>query len=208
MTKGNPIFARFYATTERLCGDVQEKDRRRLLEGAHGRIVEIGAGSGANFKFYPSEVTEVIAIEPEPYLRSKAVEAARSAAVDVKVFDASADSIPLEDDSCDGAVFSLVLCSVPSQSKALSEAFRVLKSSGELRFYEHVRGHGVVGAMQKISDATLWPMMCGGCHTNRDTVSSIKRAGFRIERLKELSFKPMGMPLPVTPHVIGLAIKP
>ena len=43
-----------------------ERDhRRRTLAGLHGRMVEIGAGDGANFDLYPAEVTDVTAIEPE-----------------------------------------------------------------------------------------------------------------------------------------------
>src|SRR6185503_8191601 len=98
----------------------------------------IGAGNGINFANYPPEVTEVVAVEPEAYLRDKAMQAAATAPVEVTVLNGLADALPFEDGSIDAAVTSLVLCSVPDQSRALSEIARVLKPGGRLRFYEHV----------------------------------------------------------------------
>jgi ubiquinone/menaquinone biosynthesis C-methylase UbiE len=112
--------------------------RRRLLEGLRGTVVEIGAGHGLNFPLYPPEVSEVVAIEPEPTLRSKAETAAESLTVPIRVLAGIADELPLPDSSADAAVVSLVLCSVPAQEHALAEIRRVLRPEGELRFYEHV----------------------------------------------------------------------
>ena len=47
--------------------------RRRMLAGVFGRVTEVGAGNGLNFAHYPSSVTEVLAVEPEPYPRERAV---------------------------------------------------------------------------------------------------------------------------------------
>jgi hypothetical protein len=83
--------------------------RRRLLEGLGGTVVEVGAGHGLNFLLYPPEVTEVVAIEPEPTLRSQAEIAAESANVAIRVLAGVADELPLEDESADAVVASLVL---------------------------------------------------------------------------------------------------
>ena len=109
-----------------------------MLDGLEGRIVEVGAGTGLNFAHYPTSVTEVVAVEPEPRVRGLASTAAPRASVLVTVVDGSADSLPLEDDSCDAAVCSLVRCSVPDQARALAEVRRVRRRGGELRFYESV----------------------------------------------------------------------
>ena len=114
--------------------------RRRLVAGLSGRVIEVGAGHGANFAHYPAGVTEVVAVEPEPTLRGLAEKAARAAAVRVSVLDGTAEALP--GDGYDAAVTSLVLCSVPDQATALAEIRRVLRPGGELRFYEHVVPEG------------------------------------------------------------------
>ena len=77
-------FARTYLrvskTAERRGGT---QHRQRLLAGLEGRVVEVGAGHGLNFPHYPSAVTEVVAIEPEPTLRGVAERVATTATVHV-----------------------------------------------------------------------------------------------------------------------------
>jgi SAM-dependent methyltransferase len=134
-----PRFARMYLRTSKNAeARGATEHRRRLLDGLHGTVLELGAGHGLNFPHYPAEVSEVIAIEPEPTLRARATEAAASAPVPVRVLAGVADELPVADESVDAAVTSLVLCSVPDQRRALAELRRVLRPGGELRFYEHV----------------------------------------------------------------------
>src|SRR5205085_1211409 len=188
---------------------VMERDvgehRDALLAGLSGRVVEVGAGSGTNFAHYPADVTEVVAVEPEPYLREKATEAARRSKVPVVVLDGIADALPLEDSSCDAAVASLVLCTVPDPPAALAELRRVLKPGGELRFMEHVRSpHPRKGAVQERLDRSgLWPLLGGGCHCARDTVATIRSAGFELGALHEFSVGPSWVV--TNPHVRGQA---
>ena len=137
----HPLFARFYTHVLARNEPAELRAfRDELLAGVSGRVVEVGAGAGANFPHYPSTVTEVVAVEPEAYLREQAQAAAAEAPIRVTVLDGVADALPLEDASCDAAVACLVLCSVPDQATALAELRRVLKPGGELRFLEHVRG--------------------------------------------------------------------
>jgi ubiquinone/menaquinone biosynthesis C-methylase UbiE len=113
-----PRFARMYLRSAASAEQRGASDhRRRLLEGLRGTVVEIGAGHGLNFPHYPSEVTEVIAIEPEPTLRGEAETAAESANVPIRVLAGVADALPLTDGSADAAVASLVLCSVPAHPR-------------------------------------------------------------------------------------------
>jgi ubiquinone/menaquinone biosynthesis C-methylase UbiE len=177
-----PRFARMYLRSAPSAEERGATDhRRRLLEGLSGMVVEIGAGHGLNFPHYPPDVTEVIAIEPEPTLRSQAEKAAEQAAVPIRVFGGVADELPLADASADAAVTSLVLCSVPDQQHALAEIRRVLRPGGELRFYEHVipRCQPKRLLLQAIDRSGLWPAIAGGCHPARDTTEAIMRAGFR-----------------------------
>jgi len=201
----HPLFARFFnrfaGLMERELGD----RRRELLAGLSGRVLEVGAGNGMNFRHYPATVHEVVALEPEPYLRGKAELAAREAKVKVGVGSAAAYPLPLEDASVDAAVTSLVLCTVPDPEAALGELRRVLKPGGELRFMEHVRAERPRKArVQDWSDRSgIWPRVAGGCHCARKTIAAIEAAGFEIERVRDFGLGPSwGI---THPHVIGVA---
>jgi len=165
--------------------------RRKLLTGLRGRVVEVGAGSGANFQHYPTSVSEVIAVEPEPYLRERAEHATLKAPVSVSVAHGGADRLPGEAASFDAGVVALVLCTVPNQQSALAELYRVIRPGGELRFYEHVISESVWETrFQRIADATFWPRLAGGCHLARDTTTAIERAGFQIETFERFRYSP------------------
>lgn len=201
----HPIFARLF---DRLSG-VMERDlgehRDQLLAGLSGRVVEIGAGNGMNFTHYPPTVHEVVAVEPEAYLRAKAENAARRAAVYVTVKAGVADALPFGTAVFDAAVASLVLCSVPNPAAALAEMRRVLKPGGELRFMEHVRSEDSRKAfIQRWSDRSgLWPRVAGGCHCARDTIAEIKAAGFQIGPVTSYDIGP-GWNV-TNPHISGAA---
>jgi ubiquinone/menaquinone biosynthesis C-methylase UbiE len=93
-----------------------DEHRRALLADLQGRVIEVGAGHGINFAYYPSSVSQVLAIEPEPHLRELAQHAAHRAAVQIEVKAGTAEALPAQDGEFDAAVVSLVLCSVPEQS--------------------------------------------------------------------------------------------
>ena len=205
----HPVFARIYTKvaemSERRGGG---EHRRKLLAGLSGRVIEMGAGSGANFAHYPTTVAEVVAVEPERYLRERAQQAAARAPVAVSVVDGVGDRLPGEDGSFDAGVAALVLCTVPDQQAALAELHRVIRPGGELRFYEHVVGHGrLESRFQRLADATFWPHVAGGCHLARDTTSGIEQAGFVIHTLERFPFSPAWF-LPPDPHILGTARRP
>jgi ubiquinone/menaquinone biosynthesis C-methylase UbiE len=204
----HPIFARFFDRLSRLMEREVAEHRRELLAGLSGRVLEIGAGNGLNFQHYPTSVEEVVALEPEAYLRDKAEEAARDAPVRVTVRDGLADPLPLEEREFDAAIASLVLCTVPDLGRALGELRRVLKPGGELRFLEHVRSERPRKArlQERLDRSGIWPRVGGGCHCARDTVAAIEAAGFHIERSRSLDFGPSWVI--TNPHVLGVARAP
>jgi ubiquinone/menaquinone biosynthesis C-methylase UbiE len=204
------LFARLYL---RLAVPMMAKQggddlRRRLLDGLRGTVVEVGAGGGANLPFYPDEVTRVVAVEPEPYLRARTVEAAAAAGMGdrVEVVDGLAQSLPVGDGEADAVVFSLVLCST-DQSAALAEARRVLRPGGEVRVLEHVRAlePGAMRRVQRALDATVWPRLFGGCHTARDTAAAVEGSGLRFTALERLTF-PEGSRSPEAAAILGTAV--
>jgi ubiquinone/menaquinone biosynthesis C-methylase UbiE len=209
-TVHHPLFARVFARLAEKMEDAgMAGHRRALLAGASGRAIEVGAGSGTGFRHYPGSVTELVAVEPEPYLRAAAERAARDAPVPVQVVDGVAGRLPAADASFDVGVASLVLCTVPDQERALAELFRVIRPGGELRFMEHVVSRKPVAArVQRIFDRVFWPRVGGGCHTSRDTGAAIERAGFQIERCERFAFPPGRLPSPTKPHIRGLARRP
>lgn len=201
----HPLFARMYMRT---ASSAEDHYRRELLAGLTGEAIEVGAGHGLNFAFYPETVSRVLAVEPEPILRAAATEAATDARVAVEVVEGVAGRLPAEDASFDAGVASLVLCSVADQSQALAELRRVIRPGGELRFYEHVVSERAVArAAQRLADATFWPRVAGGCHLTRDTRSAIEAAGFEIEAIRRFGFSP-GPPVPPIPHILGVARRP
>ncbi len=207
----NPIFARIYA---RLSDQAERKGqadlRRRTLAGLRGRVIELGAGNGLNFEHYPAAVDTVVAVEPEPYLRERAREAATRSPVSVEVVDGLADSLPAEDASFDAAVASLVLCTVPDQRRALAELRRVIRPGGELRFFEHVRAQQPrLARLQRLAERSgFWPLVGGGCHPARDTEGAISAAGFEIESCERFDFRPAVFEVVVQPRILGTARRP
>ena len=201
-TRQHPVFARVWS---RISGRVgSDRQRSEMLSRLSGRVLEVGAGDGRNFRYYPETVDEVIAIEPEPYLRTLASEAAAGMPTSITVIDGTAELLPGGDGEFDSAVTSLVLCSVSDQAQALSELRRVLRSGGELRFFEHVLAEQSLGrAVQGGLDRTgIWPRLGGGCHLTRDTVSAITAAGFTVERLRRFNSGPGSLGVP---FVLGAA---
>jgi ubiquinone/menaquinone biosynthesis C-methylase UbiE len=199
----HPVFARCYARVGHLMDAEIGDHRRRLLAGLAGRVLEVGAGNGLNFPHYPATVSEVVAVEPEPYLRRLALAAASRAPVPIRVVDGTAEALPAPDAGFDAVVASLVLCTVADPDRALAEARRVLRPGGRLRFYEHVRAEDPRLARWQDRLERPWGWLVGGCHPNRDTVAAITAAGLRVIQLDRFDLP--AMPPPARPHVLGVA---
>jgi ubiquinone/menaquinone biosynthesis C-methylase UbiE len=202
----NPLFAR-------LCDRFLGKDRgrgedalrRELLADISGTAIEVGPGNGINFAHFPPSVERLIAVEPEPYLRSAAERTAASISLEIEVLPGTADALPVTADTADAVVVAGVLCSVPDQAAALAEFRRVLRPGGELRFYEHVRSRRAGFGRYQDAAAVVWPRVMGGCMPNRDTLAAIERAGFRVERCRGFGFPANARAYPVAPRVLGVA---
>ena len=203
----NPFFARVWTVLSRYEPEALRELRRENLAGLSGRVLEVGAGTGSNFVLYPTTVEEVVAVEPEPRLNPIARRTAATAPVPVTVLDRAVEEVEPEA-QFDAVVCSLVLCSVHDQESVLRQLFSVLRPGGELRYLEHVASGGARGRIQRLADATIWPRLAGNCHTHRDTETAIVNAGFVVQRTRHDWMLPAWVPMPVSEHALGRAIRP
>jgi SAM-dependent methyltransferase len=177
-----------------------------LVRGVQGLVVEVGCGRGRLFARYPTSVGRLVAVEPDALMRPAAAEVAERLPFPADVVDGDAARLPLDDGVADVVVFAEVLCSVPDQNAALAEARRVLRPGGELRLYEHVLADPAAGRLgQRVADATLWPRLLGGCHTSRDTLAALVRAGFATDGLRRVWSASRCLTAPAGPHILGPA---
>jgi ubiquinone/menaquinone biosynthesis C-methylase UbiE len=157
--------------------------RERVIGAAEGRVLEIGVGSGRNLPFYRAPVSEVLALEPAPRLISMARRAFNVRSRPVSFVEASAEAIPLEQQSVDTIVTTWTLCSIPQPAIALQEMRRVLRPGGKLLFVEHGRAPDQAVGWWQDRLTPVWSRLSGGCHLNRAIQSLIEDAGFRIDRI-------------------------
>lgn len=207
VTLDNPLFARIWTFMSSRETDWLRDRRRENLEGLSGRVLEVGAGTGSNFGFYPDTVTEVVAVEPESQLRESATAAASAAPVPVTVLASTVEALDVAQ-PFDAIVCSLVLCSVDQPEDVLRQLLALLKPGGELRYFEHVASPGVRGGLQRLADATFWPRLFGNCHTHRETEQVITAAGFAVKRSRRGHQFPAWAPVPVSEFVLGSASRP
>lgn len=177
--------------------------RRALLSEAHGRTLEIGAGTGLNHDLYPEEVTKLVMTEPfgpmADQLRAKVAGAPRP----IEVVQAPGESLPFPGSSFDTVALTLVLCTAPSPSAVLGEIDRVLRPGGHLLFLEHVRSPEPGLARWQDRLHKPWWVFGHGCNCNRDTLSAIERSPLEVERF-ERGELPKAVPL-VRPLLRGSA---
>lgn len=168
-----------------------------------GLILEIGAGAGINFMYYPPG-TRVLAVEPNRFMHAKLRERARQHNIGLRILPVSAESIPIPNGMIDHVVSTLVLCSVNNPAKVLDEVQRVLKDKGTFHFVEHVRSDGIAGNFQS---ALHWPwrIVFDGCRLNRDTESIIRKSGFEWTVVSRCQLGPRY--LPIRQHILGRAVK-
>ncbi|HEY0392078.1 MAG TPA: class I SAM-dependent methyltransferase [Solirubrobacterales bacterium] len=180
--------------------------RREALAQASGLTLDIGAGTGANAGLFPSSVSELVMVEPDPHMFKKLQAKLGGTGERVSSVRAPAERLPFADDSADTVVFTLVLCTVPNLQAALAEAARVLRPGGKLLFVEHVRSrHPDLARWQDRLEGP-WRFLADGCHCNRDTVAAIEASPFELEFV-EHDRLPKAIPV-IRPLARGCATHP
>ena len=203
---GHPIFARIYARRSVAEARLQEEYRRELLAGLSGRVLEIGCGNGLNFGYYPPDVTEVVGVEPEEYLRRQARRAGSGTSPRFSVVDGRAETVSeVVDGTFDGAVFSLVLCSVTDPVAVLREVKTVLNEGASIRVYEHVVSDDARTARFQRLFAPVWQQSWRVGAGRTGTRSPWSGASSRSTEARGFDFCP-GPRVPlgiVAPHILA-----
>ena len=171
--------------TDKACGTAEIAElRERVCVGLHGRVLEIGFGSGLNVRFYPPEVTSVAAVEPSDV--GWRISQERRARTDVPVQRSGLDGQHLAEDdgSFDSALVTFSLCSIPDPALALSEVRRVLKPGASLHFLEHglAPDPGVVRWQHRLDP--VQKRVAGGCHLSRDVPALVEDAGLSVAEVR------------------------
>ncbi|WP_149359676.1 class I SAM-dependent methyltransferase [Lolliginicoccus suaedae] len=163
------------------CGTkLTEPQRERACAGLTGDVVEIGFGSGLNIPFYPPSVSRVLAIEPADAAWRIARKRVEQSSVPVERHGLDGQSLPLDDASCDSALSTWTLCTIPDVTAALHEVRRVLKPGGTFHFVEHGLAPDTnVQAWQHRLNP-LQQKLFGGCNLDRPIARLVEDAGFTI----------------------------
>jgi ubiquinone/menaquinone biosynthesis C-methylase UbiE len=170
---------------DRTCGTGElRRWRKQVTAGLSGTVVEIGFGSGLNMPAYPPEVHLVYAVEPALTARRLAEERIAESHVHVEHVALRGESIPLDDASCDGALSTFTLCTIPDVNAALAEVRRVLRPGGRFHFLEHgLSPHQKVATWQRRIEP-IQKRVADGCHLTRDPAELVRAAGFEIDRVE------------------------
>ncbi|WP_290817416.1 class I SAM-dependent methyltransferase [Halovivax sp.] len=172
----HPIFAAVYDAALPLENRLFGPHREYLAAGLSGRVLDLGAGSGAMFEYVAEAAGEgsgadltYHAVEPDPHMRRRAAERARETGLAVHLEEGRAEALPYDDGSFDVVISAVVFCTVQDPAAGLDEVARVLKPGGEFRFFEHVGADGWRRRGQELLNP-LWRRAAAGCHLDRDTV--------------------------------------
>lgn len=181
-------------------------NRKKLLFlNLKGKVLEIGAGTGTNIKYCPSNI-EYTALEPNEamhqYLTS---ELKKYDLKNIRIIDGFAENIPSQNNEYDAVVATLVLCSTKDPKRVVGEIIRVLKPGGSFLFLEHVAApsHTLLRNIQHYLKG-IWSFVADGCSPECETGEIIKSAGFTRVDLEKFKLPIRSV---VQPHIIGTAIK-
>jgi ubiquinone/menaquinone biosynthesis C-methylase UbiE len=163
--------------------------RAQVVSAAHGRVLEIGLGSGLNLPFYPPQVERLYGVEPAAALLRRARRQAQRVSFPVQLLLASGEALSLADASMDTVVTTWTLCTIPNVAAALQEMRRVLVPGGQFLFVEHGLAPEARIAAWQHRLTPLWKRLAGGCHLNRQIDALIRSAGFTVSTMQTAYLK-------------------
>lgn len=180
------------------------RQREKVVPRAHGRVLEVGIGTGHNIPYYDTtKIEKVWGLDPALEMHKFAARRVVRSELDVEIIGLSGERIPMEDNTFDTVLVTYTLCSIPDAVQALREMRRVLKPGGELLFCEH--GLAPEESVQRWQHrlTPLWRKIGGGCHLDRPIPELIRQAGFALRDLKTMY---LPGPRPLTYNYWGSAV--
>jgi ubiquinone/menaquinone biosynthesis C-methylase UbiE len=162
------------------------KIRKQIIPQAQGTVLEIGAGSGANFPHYdPTRVTRLYALEPNLGMIRLAEKKRSKTKLEVEYLGLPGERIPLEDATMDTVVSTFTLCTISDIGPAIQSLARVLKPDGKLIFFElGLAPHSSVQRWQKKIEP-IFHFLFQGLRLTRDIPSLLMQGGFQIEQMEK-----------------------
>jgi ubiquinone/menaquinone biosynthesis C-methylase UbiE len=197
----------FFDSINGYANHIADAHKRAAFDGIEpGRILEIGAGTGANFSFLPPRST-ILALEPNPAMHQALQRRAIDHGMHLELLTNRAETLPLDDDSVDTVISTLVLCTVDNPDAVLREVKRVLRPGGTFRFVEHVAAHPA-SPRRWLQRALVrpWAWLFEGCQLERHTADAIDAAGFADVNLHRGRFR-HSVFVPVNRAISGVATK-
>lgn len=176
--------------------------RRELLAEARGAVLEIGAGTGLNLRYYPAGLEELVLAEPGEPMADRIDLSRAPDGVPTRLVRAPAERLPFEAGSFDTVVSTLVLCTVSNPARAISEIARVLRPGGRLLFCEHVGAESGWRHRLQRRTARPWAAFADGCRCDRPTLATIE-SQLQVDSVEHGRWR--GMPAVVKPLVWGSA---
>src|SRR5688572_27457724 len=146
----------------------------------NARVLELGAGTGRNFVFYPPETSGVAS---EPSLEMLKIAKGKKRPEAVTLVQSRAEELPFKNAVFDAAFATLVFCSVSSPAKTFAELRRVVRSGGTILLLEHVRPGGLLGLIFDLINLVTVPLFED--HFNRRTADDAKAAGLQIVKVEK-----------------------
>ncbi|MGE3974890.1 MAG: class I SAM-dependent methyltransferase [Bdellovibrionales bacterium] len=188
------IFPTFYDKVLQHIGF--DEPRRQVLAHAHGKILEIGIGTGLNLDHYPESVKEIWAIDPNPGMERELRAKLKKRNIIVHFSLAGAERLPFENASFDTVVSTLTTCTIPDLPQAFSEIQRVLKPDGKFLFLEHgLSADKNVARLQNFLNPVQNIIGCG-CQLTINVEEELKKSNFKISQLRNYY-------VPQAPKILG-----
>jgi ubiquinone/menaquinone biosynthesis C-methylase UbiE len=169
--------------------------RGDTIDEAQGDVLEIGFGTALNLRYYGSEVSTLVGLDPMDVANVEKVQRRiQSAAFPIERKALRADGgLPFDRARFDTVVTTWTLCSIPEVADALREMRRVLKPSGQYLFIEHGRAESEKTARWQDRINPIWNRVCDGCNINRKIDRLVEDGGFEMKSLDRFRAKGPGI---------------
>ena len=203
-------FAQFQASYDEQSFIINKKRKAKLFHDLRGKVLELGPGTGVNFKFLDGDRIEWLGIEPNPAMHRFLFDAAKQQNISASLLECDSESICLSDNTIDFVISTEVLCSVNSMPDTLNEIRRVLKPGGKFLFLEHVidKKNRLRRTVQRAVPHTPWKCYSDGCDPGRDIASEIENTGFKEVVCMDYMQEGSGIINMINkPHIYGWAVK-